>query len=459
MSPAQPHIPFPATGSYPARPGNLVRPLIDGTPAFRRICEAVETAQHSVWVTVAFIRAGFEMPDSRGTFFDVLDRAVARGLDVRVIFWRPNPEATYVDSGSTCSGSPGDLEMLRARGSRFRIRWDRSYGAFCQHQKCWVVDAGCPAETTFVGGININPRAMTNPCHDGGGGIHDAYVEVSGPSATDVHHNFVLRWNEASERCFENGTWGHDGYDDLDFPECLSAIRGDALVQIQRNVHPGLYRDSHPSPGAERFQIANGECTIREQYIAAIDAAHRSIYIENQALTVTEIVACLKRALERSVEVVVLLPAEPEGWIGTARQRPEHKEFFDTFTSLGQHENFALVGIAAREQSGIRKNVYVHAKLMLVDDAWATIGSCNLHRNSLFGHSELNASFWSPEAVRSLRCELLTEHLGHSTGQFDDRAAMRLYRQVAIENAYKRALGQHDWQGIAFSLDPQAYGL
>jgi phosphatidylserine/phosphatidylglycerophosphate/cardiolipin synthase-like enzyme len=100
----------------------------------------------------------------------------------------------------------------------------------------------------------------------------------------------------------------------------------------------------------------------------------------------------------------------------------------------------------------------VHAKLMLIDDAWATIGSCNLHRNSLFGHTELNASFWSPGHVRSLRCRLLAEHLGHETGHLDDREALILYRSIAIENAHKRKLGRNDWDGIAFSLDPKTYG-
>ena len=33
-------IPFVQSGSYPLRAGNVVRPLIDGEPAFRRICEA-----------------------------------------------------------------------------------------------------------------------------------------------------------------------------------------------------------------------------------------------------------------------------------------------------------------------------------------------------------------------------------------------------------------------------------
>jgi phosphatidylserine/phosphatidylglycerophosphate/cardiolipin synthase-like enzyme len=95
---------------------------------------------------------------------------------------------------------------------------------------------------------------------------------------------------------------------------------------------------------------------------------------------------------------------------------------------------------------------------MLIDDAWATIGSCNLHRNSLFGHTELNASFWSPEHVRSLRCKLFAEHLGRDTGHLDDRKALILYRSVAIENAHKRKLGRNDWDGMAFRLDSATYG-
>src|SRR3546814_19493346 len=60
---------------------------------------------------------------------------------------------------------------------------------------------------------------------------------------------------------------------------------------------------------------------------------------------------------------------------------------------------------------GRRHDIYVHAKIMLVDDTWATIGSCNLHRRSLEGHSELNLSVWDSKVARALRCELLAEHL------------------------------------------------
>ena len=80
-------MPPARSGSYPVRAGNAVRPLVDGEAAFRRICEAAESARHSVWVTVAFLERDVPMPDGRGSFFDVLDRAAARGLDVRALFW------------------------------------------------------------------------------------------------------------------------------------------------------------------------------------------------------------------------------------------------------------------------------------------------------------------------------------------------------------------------------------
>jgi phosphatidylserine/phosphatidylglycerophosphate/cardiolipin synthase-like enzyme len=287
---------------------------------------------------------------------------------------------------------------------------------------------------------------------------HDAYVEVTGPSATDVHHNFAQRWNEASERAEEDGVWGHNGQGNLTFPVGVSAPRGESLVQIQRNVPAGLYTDGRPTPGGQTYEIAGGERSIFEQYRQAIDAARRSIYIENQALPVPEITIRLEDALARGVDVVVLAPAEPEEHVRTARRNPARKDFFDRIAALGRRDNFALVGIAGQIPQGGRSDIYVHAKLMLVDDAWATIGSCNLHSNSLFGHSEMNAAFWDPKVVRALRCRLLSEHLDQDTARLDDRAALRLYRRVADGNRLRGESGDFGWQGLAFSLDPATYG-
>ncbi|MGX6999447.1 phospholipase D-like domain-containing protein [Caballeronia sp. KNU42] len=143
---------------------------------------------------------------------------------------------------------------------------------------------------------------------------------------------------------------------------------------------------------------------------------------------------------------------------GLWRQRPERKPFFDRLEALGRYEHFTLTGIAGKTQSGERTYVYVHAKIMLIDDAWATIGSCNLHANSLFGHSEMNAAVWDRDVVRALRCQLLREHLGQDTGHLDDRLAMQLYQRIARDNAARWEAGDADWQGLACSLDPSTYG-
>jgi phosphatidylserine/phosphatidylglycerophosphate/cardiolipin synthase-like enzyme len=342
-------IPPTSSGPYPRRDGNLVRPLIGGREAFQRIAEAVDAARHRAWLTVAFYGDDFHFPDGR-RLFDLLDGAAARGVDVRAVFWRPNPESA--DYGSTYAGAPDEHPCLR-------LRWDRAAGPYCHHQKSWLVD-----DAGFVGGINLTAKAL---------GRHDAYAEVNGPCATDVAHNFVQRWNGASEP---------HASDDLSLPTTVLAPRGTSTVQIQR-----MFRDDR---------------SIFEQYERAIDAAKRSIYIENQAIPIPAIAARLERALARGAEVVLLVPAVPEEHVYAARKDPARRALFDGLEALGRYPNFRLAGLP----------VYVHAKLMIVDDAWATIGSCNLHAHSLGGHSEMNASIWDEAVVRDLRDRLRRKHEG-----------------------------------------------
>jgi len=448
-------IPCVHSGSYPMRAGNRVRILVDGEPAFRRICAAIEAARSRVWVTVTFMWATFVMPDERGSALDVLDRAAARGVDVRLIFWRPDAE-TETWKHNAFWGSVDQIAHLAGRGSGVRIRWDRAHPGFCQHQKSWLIDAGGVSETAFVGGINLNPHSLAAPGHRGEGQNHDVYVEVTGPSAVDVHHNFVQRWNEASERHAEDGRWGVGSETNLPFPAHVPAQRGNALVQIQRTMHRGRYTDGRPAPEGAWFDIASGEQAIFTQYCAAINAAQRSIYIENQYIEVPEIVACLHHALRRGVDVVLLLPAEPV--LAVRPDAPERQSFLEARAALGAYEHCTLAGIAGLGADGRRTPVYVHAKLMLVDDVWATIGSCNLHSYSLFGNGEMNAAFWGPATVRGLRSALFQEHLDHDTSRLDDRAALQLFRTVALENRRRFTAGKHGWQGLAFSLDPASYG-
>ncbi len=453
-------IPPATTGAYPQRAGHRVRPLVDGEPAFRRICEAVERARRRIWITVAFLDRDLKMPDGRGSFFDLLDGAAARRLDVRVLFWR-EPELPRLMPGSPhFAGTADERGWLEARGAGFRARWDH-LPRYCHHQKSWVIDAGEPSELAFVGGINLDRASIVPPGHPPRAdleSVHDVYLEIAGPATTDVAHNFVQRWNEASERSGPDGSWPDARQaDDLPFPTGLAAPAGDAAVQITRTIRAGRYTSQVAAPGAAPFAIAGGETSVLEQYLAAIDAARAGIYIENQFLASVPVLSRLAAAVQRGVEVVVVLPGVPMPAVRAARAEAHVRPFFDALAALGMQPNFAFVGLAATDLAGRRHDVYVHAKIMLVDDAWATIGSTNILTRSFHADTELNASVWHRPTVHALRTALLREHSGIDTGAMDPSAALQAFVEAAAVHRDRHARGLGT-TGLAYALDPARYG-
>jgi len=323
-------------------------------------------------------------------------------------------------------GSPQHRQFLAARGSAVKVRWDRAAPGFAQHQKTWIIDAGRPGEVAFVGGMNCNPHAVVRPGHRETPSTHDNYLELSGPSATDVHHNFVQRWNAATERRQTDGYWPPTGVDDLAFPAVAGGKRGGSVVQIQRTIHPGTIEDPHPSPDAAAFPIQNGERSTLGQYLAAIRSARRTIYIENQYLAEANVIAALAAACDRGVRVIAVVPVQPDGKVP-----PEIRA---ARSALARTPNFLLAGLQSRDRDGRRRDVYVHDKLMIVDDEWVTIGSANIHRPSLHGNAELNASIWDAGFAHALRAELFAEHLGEQTGDLTGSDAFDAFTKIATTN-------------------------
>ncbi|HEY2774586.1 MAG TPA: phosphatidylserine/phosphatidylglycerophosphate/cardiolipin synthase family protein [Candidatus Binatia bacterium] len=467
-------IPAATACSYPVRGGNLVRPLIDGLPAFRAILAAVDAAVSSVWVTVAFLEQDLEFPDGRGSFFDVLERAAARGLDVRVLFWsEPEIETMIADSSHFPAGEQ-NFRILAERAPHVLARWDRLRG-YCHHQKSWLVDAGAEREVAFVGGINLDRDSLVSPRHPAGEGnrgdsVHDVYAELRGPSASDVHHNFVQRWNEASEREAPYGSFPSlQRADDLEVPAEASPERGSSIVQVARTVRSGAYRRDAAAPRAAALAIAGGETSIFEQYLTAVAAAERTIYIENQILLCPMLVPSLDAALERGVEVTVVVPGRAMPEIARARRHPKAAPLFAMIEELARHERFLMAALGSSHDDGSHEDIYVHAKVAVIDDEWATIGSANAMFRSFYDDTELNVTTWDAGVAGGLRRALFAEHLDeHDAGRAavaacdgryaDDRAAMRLLRERALENAQGRSEGRA-MRGRVFAVDPRRWAI
>jgi len=464
------HIEPATSGSYPLREGNLVRPLVDGGPAFERICTAVEAAQHSAWITVAFLEQATRMPGGRGGFFDLLDAAAARGIEIRVLFWSEPDIDRMIKGAEHFAGNADNRALLESRKTAWLARWDR-FAKHCHHQKSWVVDAGREGALAFVGGINLDSGSISWPGHSAPAGtadankrndsynIHDVYLEIHGPAVADVAHNFVQRWNQASERHDNCGAWPDLSVaGDLEFPLALPAAAGNVPVQVSRSVQASLYSNGHAAPGAPGYAIENGESSIREQYTRAIEGAREAIYLENQMLICPQVIEELSSAMKRRVEVVALVPGLPMPEVAAARDNPLAKPVFEALGRLGEHENFTLAAPMVAINGSAPEHVYVHSKMMLVDDCFTTIGSCNTMARSFLGDTEMNASFWDESVTRALRCELLSEHLGRNTGGLDAAAALRLFAETARANRRRLEAGE-PLAGMAVALDPARWGL
>jgi phosphatidylserine/phosphatidylglycerophosphate/cardiolipin synthase-like enzyme len=444
--------------SYPLRRGNYVAPLIDGGPAFRRIAEAALSARQAVWVTVAFHHHDFELPGGRGSLFDFLDTLAKQGKDVRALFWRmadqdPNGRIHF-------HGLDHQQEFLRENRFSFKARWDVLPNGLCHHQKSWIADPNSDRPIAFVGGINLEGVSVKERGHDHDvAGIHDVYLEVQGPSASDVVHNFIQRWNGASERNEKHGAWpDNDLANDLVHPSTLAGEAGETPVQISRTIRK--QQEYHPvaAIGVEAHPIAGGEKSTLETYLNAISGAQSTIYIEDQVLASNQVLAALIEAAERGIEIVALAPIPANDAYRSGREAAPDAEIFKQICQLADYPNFTLAGICKSKGNGVYDDIYVHAKIMLIDDVWTTIGSTNIADRSFHGDTELNASFWCEETTKSLRVDLLAEHLGVDTGEMSDVEALALYKRVAAENAALRSAGS-DLPCLAFELDPRTYGI
>lgn len=425
--------------SFPPRPHNDVRILIDGEEAFGRIYGMIDEARSSVWITVSFAHLDVPLPGRSDTFLDVITRTAARGVEVRLLFWW----SEYSGIGSY-RGDPEDLAVLSERGCLAKMRWD-DVPRGCHHQKSYVIDG----TTAFVGGINITHDALSSRSH-AGSGFHDLFAELHGPVVADVACNFAERWNQAtitSSRAlaFPSLEQADDVDVDLDVPAA-----GPSSVQLVRTLRKQLYRGDVGWHDTERFDLAEGEDSIRRAVLGAIEAAERAIYIENQFLMDPATLDALALATKRGVEVIAVVPLQPDP---NLLLYPQDK-MQQTRTALARlnetgNGGAGLFGLCHEDDPS--HVIYVHAKVLIADDRVLLLGSANFWPPSYDRDSELNVMVWDSEVAKATRSRLWREHLLDS-----EASGLKDWRRLAAEAEHDRRGGRRPATRLV-EIDPRRY--
>ena len=406
-----------ASGDPPPRAGNDVRVLIDGEAALGAMAEAMQNARSHVHITGWHVTPEFALTRGASPVIvkDLLAELASR-LPVRVLIWAGAPVPVL----RPWRGSVREVRQRLTEESGVQCALDaRERPMHCHHEKTIVVDD----RVAFVGGIDLTNLQgdrwdhLDHPSRDAIG-WHDVAVRLEGPAVADVARNFAFRWAAITDERLP--------------PTHVPPAAGDIDVQIVRTMPDHMYK--------ERPQ---GDFRILESYLAALRSAARFIYLENQYLWSPEIVEVLRSKLSNppsaDFRLILVLPAKPtqggddtRGELGTLMQ-----------ADAGQGR---VVASTLFSTGGDRDcQVYVHAKVGIVDDRWMTIGSANLNEHSLFNDTEMNAVVHDQALIRDTRRRLWGAHLGRPPESLEEdpvRVIDELWKPISTEQAKRLKRGE-----------------
>jgi phosphatidylserine/phosphatidylglycerophosphate/cardiolipin synthase-like enzyme len=388
-------------GDPPPRDGNSVEILVDGHEALPRLQDEIASAEHSILLAGWCFEPTFRLSRGGPTLRELLAE-VAEHADVRVLAWAGAPLPLFRPSRS----SVREIKEALVKGTKIQMALDaRERPMHCHHEKLAVIDG----KAAYVGGIDLTSLAgdrldsFEHPAR-GDVGWHDASSRIEGPLVADVAGHIALRWREVTGEKLEPVE-----------PVAAGATR----AQFVRTVPNGVY-DALP----------DGDYRILEAYIRALRSAQRLVYLESQFLWAPEVTEILRSKLRDpptdEFRLIVLLPARPNNGADDTRGQ------LGLLVDSDRDNRF----LACTLYQPTRANqVYVHAKIGIVDDRWLVVGSANLNEHSFYNDTEACVITCDEELVRATRLRLWREHLGCedvSFERFRERAEDEQYDRLAL---------------------------
>jgi cardiolipin synthase len=337
----------PLVGRVTGRPlldGNAIEPLDGGDEAYPEMLAAIDSARRSVALS-SYI---FDNDPTGRLFAEALGRAVARGVQVRVL----------IDGIGSTYSFPPITRRLASQGVRVARFLPASvpiyfpYANLRNHRKIMVVDGGIG----FTGGLNIRDGCWLahQPRHP----VRDMHFRLQGPVVANLLEVFTEDWLFAAEEKLTGPAWAAD------------------LTPAGTTIARGIrYGPDDPDIGRIKLVL-----------VGALTSAQRSVRIMTPYFLPDDAICqALDVAAARGVQVDIVLPEQNNlalvGWASTAL----------LWQVLGRGCNVWL-----------SPPPFEHTKLMVVDAAWAMFGSGNWDDRSMRLNFEFNVETYDREVAGGL---------------------------------------------------------
>ncbi|OWZ16736.1 PhosphoLipase D, partial [Phytophthora megakarya] len=221
----------------------------------------------------------------------------------------------------------------------------------------------------------------------------DGHVRIHGPAAKDVAANFLGRWNSDYKPA--------QGLDDdlLDFKN-----------PVYSDLAPLNYASSNTSSklGKQNVQIVrtfscqykhyefapSGEDSLFQARIKALKNAKNYIYIEDQYFVlVPELLDALLEVMP-TIQRLIVVVQRP---VGESKASGYEKYLYDMVAPIQKlyPNKFQIYSTKSS------LDLYIHSKVVIIDDVYLSVGSANWNRRSMTSDSELAANIIDDVTVKS----------------------------------------------------------
>lgn len=323
------------------------------------------------------------------------------------------------------------------------------------HQKFMVVDQ----QVAYVGGMNVKATdwdtsdhevfefrrmgfdanrteredVMSKDSESDTGPRKDYIIRLEGPSVQDAADIFHIRWAHQIAEGVLNAEYATDFVVDRNQPE----MPGGSQIQVTATL---------PQPFWEH--------AIAETWINAVNQAQDFIFIEDQYWRIpmlTEVIIARMNQVPGLRLLVVTKPVDEwtdPGCSWTHETHQELKTLFPSRYATYQLRAFDVVdvGWGIDETEERYTNMDVHSKMLIVDDKFMSVGSCNKNNRGIVYEGELNVAVLDPVWVRAERRRIMANMLPAGVPATNDVATWwTQFSDAAVWNDYVWQNWDDEW--------------
>ncbi|NOV00317.1 cardiolipin synthase [Paenibacillus planticolens] len=331
-------------------PNNRVEVLKNANVTYEEMLKAIEMAKKHIHFEFYTIRH-----DATGMRFqEALIRKAKEGVQVRVIY----------DGVGSYSLSKEYINRFKQAGIEIHpflrplIAFFDKRMNYRNHRKIIVVDG----LVGFVGGINIGDEYLGGDAKLGF--WRDTHLKLYGDSVYYLQQTFMTDW------LFVSG----------------ERLAGDSLYPEHHEPRASLVQVI--SSGPDAYWDA-----IQEMFFAGIVAAKKRIYMTTPYfIPDASITMALKTAVISGIDVRIILPYKADSRIVQYASR-----------------SYLLELMEAGVQFYLYRKGFMHAKVMIIDQIMATVGTANVDMRSFFSNFELNAVMFNRDVIDRLEADFLMD--------------------------------------------------